>query len=57
MQKLKGIELEMIVLSENEENVKILMWIFVLKMRMSIVSEIKGKICYFGGIEVIKLIF
>jgi hypothetical protein len=57
VQKLKGIELEMIVLSVNEETLKILTWIFVLKMRMSIGSESKGKRCYFGGIEVIKLIF
>ena len=47
----------MIVLSVNEEKLKVLMWIFVLKMRMSIGSESKGKRCYFGGIEVIKLIF
>ena len=33
----------MIVLSVNDEIVKILMWIVVLKMKMSIVNESKGE--------------
>ena len=54
MWKFEGIELIMIVLSVNDENVKILMWFVVLKMKMSIVNESKGKRCYFVGIEVRK---
>jgi hypothetical protein len=40
--------------SVNDEGMKMLMWIVVLKMKMSIVNESKGKRCYFVGIEVRK---
>ena len=43
MWKFERIELIMIVWSVNDENVKILMWIVVLKMKMSIVNESKGE--------------
>ncbi len=52
--EIKRIELEMIVLSVNDESVNILIWIFVLKMKMSILNESKEKRCYFSGIEVRK---